>query len=419
VSVAPLEPPGLRPELVQGAGIVILTYYYPPMSVGPAFVLDALLAELDLGPSLILTGRPEKSTTPMDPTAIVRGNVVRFDVPRWWPERDVSVRIGRFRVPIRVRALGNILVSLRVATEAARAVHRPESKALLVVYPKQNFLLAGCIASLFTRKPLIVYFLDVFVEGLPHGRRVASLLEWFVAKRATIILGMSEPHRRHIERRLESHGATADVHEIPHPYAPAADGPPPATLPGRPAILFTGAIYDAQADGIRRVIDALASPVLSDLDPHLTLLTQTGPEELRRYGIGPTPRVTIATAAREDVRAAQRGADILLLPIGMSANAAVRRTAAPSKLPEYLAADRAILVHAPADAYIARYATDRGFAEVVTESDPEALAEAIHRITGDEQHVRRLREAAARTLERHLAANAAEKLRAAVASLAR
>jgi glycosyltransferase involved in cell wall biosynthesis len=401
---------------VRGGGIVIVTYYYPPMSVGPAFVLDALLAELELGPSLILTGRPQKSTAPIDPTAIVRGNVSRFDVPNWWPERDVSVRIRRLRVPIRVRALGNILVSFRVAREAARAVRRPESKALLVVYPKQNFLLAGCIASLFTRKPLIVYFLDVYVEGLPHGRRVASLLEWFVARRSTTILGMSEPHRRHIERRIESHGASADVHEIPHPYAPTTGAPLPAALPGRPAILFTGAIYDAQADAIRRLIDALASPVLSDLDPHLTLLTQTSAEEARRYGIAATPRVTIATASREHVRAAQRGADILFLPIGMNANAAVRRTAAPSKLPEYLAANRAILVHAPADAYIARYAIDREFAEVVTKADPDALAEAIHRIADDEQHVRRLRKAAARTLERHLAANAAEVLRAAVAS---
>ena len=55
----------------------------------------------------------------------------------------------------------------------------------------------------------------------------------------------------------------------------------------------------------------------------------------------------------------------------------VIETTSPSKLPEYLAAGRPILIHAPSDSYIAWYGKTHKCAEVVDTPDLETLRKSI------------------------------------------
>jgi glycosyltransferase involved in cell wall biosynthesis len=401
-----------RIPLLKDGDLLLMSYYYPPMSVGTSFAVGTLLEGFDDSGLIVFCGKPSKSTVPTDPTLKPRGSLRRFDVPAWWPDADAELRLAGRTVRLRWRALGNLLVALRVAAAAIATLRRESTRALVVVYPKQHFLLAGLLVATVVRKPLLVYFTDVYVEGLERGRRTARLIERLVARRANVVFAMSSAHREHIESRIRAHVREPRVVELPHLYSEAPAEADRPVLVGAPAIVFTGAIYDAQADAVERLASAL--PLLEPLDPHLHLLTQSSPAELRAWGIEPCARVHVRTATRVEARAAQRAADILFLPLAFGAKEQVLRTASPSKMPEYLAAGRPILVHAPPDSYLARYAREHGFAEVVDDPDAAALAAAVRRLATDPDRCEELVAAAERTLVRHRIESVAGTFREAV-----
>jgi len=405
-----------KPALIDDGKLLVLSYYFPPMAVGPAFVMHGLMSQFHPKNSIILMGDPDRYSDHREPR---HGDLpVRlYDVPRWWVKEDLFLRAGPVRVPLRLRAIGNVLVGLRVAVASARLLRRSEVKGLLVVYPKQHFLLAACLASLVSRKPLLVYFMDTYVDGLPRGRKVASLIERYLARRSSLVFAMSGAHQEQLEQRWENYGISdRPIVEIPHPYS---DASPPAeptmTLQGRPSIVFTGAIYDAQAEAIRRLIAALGSSELETFDPHLHLITQSDRADLEKLDIVEGDRVHVRGATRAEARAAQQQADILFLPIAFDAKTHVIETASPSKMPEYLASGRPILVHAPRDSYLTRYADDHGFAKVVADPDVDALARAVREIATNEELRRRLVEHARRTLSRYDARRVAEAFRSSIA----
>jgi glycosyltransferase involved in cell wall biosynthesis len=387
-----------RPALVEDGKLLVLSYYFPPMSVGPAFVMDALMRRFDPRGVVVVMGDPDRYSDHRE--EIPRDVDVRVhDIPAWWPRDDRELGVGPVRIPLRLRALGNVGVSLKVAAESIRMVRRDDVRALLAIYPKQHFLLAACVASAFSRKPLAVYFMDTYVEGLPRGRKVARTIERYLARRAGLVFAMSEAHRTELQGRWAGYGAEdVPIVELPHPYD-AEEDVPATELAGSPAILFTGAIYDAQADSIRRLIRALDEIEGAELH----LLTQSSVDELAALRIHESDRVHIRAASRAEARSAQRGADILFLPIAFDAKPHVIATASPSKMPEYLATGRPILVHAPADSYLTRYAREQRFAEIVDERDAAALAAAVRRLCTHDARRAELAEAAAQTLERHRA----------------
>jgi hypothetical protein len=397
-------------RLVDRGRVLVLSYYFPPISAGPTFVIRTLLGQFDLSGMTIFSGNPARYPLHRDASLLTGADVRRYDVPSWWPLDDAEVSLGIWRVRVRARALGNVLVALRVALASLRELRKRETRALLAVYPKQHFLLAACLASLASRKPLLVYFMDVYVEGLEGGRRVARMIERIVASRAAVVFAMSEPHREHLERTLARGGRSPVVIELPHPYEDEDAGAEEASIAeeGRPAIVFTGAIYDAQADAIRRLIAALRAPELADV--HLHLLTQTKLADLAKHGIKPSKRVHIATATRAGARVAQRTGDLLFLPIAFDAKEHVRRTASPSKLPEYLAAGRPILVHAPPDSYVTQYASRAGFGELVDQPSERELATAVRHLLDEPRRGEHLVTRAADTLERHRAPAVAASL---------
>lgn len=390
--------------------LLVVSYCVPPMTAGPAFVMGSLLRRFrrDL---VVFAGNPGRYFPPQGTERPVPAR--EFDVPPWWPEdRAVTVR-GR-TVPVPMGSIGNIVIALRMAGSAVRVLRRPDVRGLFVVYPKQHFLLGACVASLFSRKPFLVYFMDIYVEGVARGRPIARVIERYIFHRASVLFAMSEPHRQALERKIQAGDGLPWVVEIPHPW----DEPQPRAelegpLRGRPAIVFAGAIYDAQAESIRRLIEVIEND-LPELDPVLHLFTASDPGQLAAFGIRPSERVRLAMASRAQVLAAQRAADILFLPIAFDANEHVAVTASPTKMPEYLAAGTPILVHAPPRAFVTKYAEERGFAEVVKEPDRVALAAAVKRLALEPEVRERLCAHALETLALHDADLVARRMEAGV-----
>jgi glycosyltransferase involved in cell wall biosynthesis len=383
-----------RPRL---DGFVILSYCFPPMSNGPAFVIETLLAQLDVRKSIVYCGRPDRYSDHFDRQSRVETSVRQFDIPPNLALPDGRLRLG---------AAQNVLVALALVVSVARALKRSDVRGMLVVYPKQHFLLAAVLASLTTRKPLAVYFTDVYVEGLPRGRAVARLINRLVARRASVVFAMNDALAAHIRQHLDG----IPVVSLPPVYEEEAERAEEVSLEGRPSIVFTGTVYSAQADAIRRLVSALDR--LHGLDPRLHIISQMDPSGLAQYAIAEGPRVTIRRASRAEARAIQRAADILFLPLAFDAPELVQTTSSPSKLPEYLAAGRPILVHAPRTAYLSAYARERGFAEVVDVANPDELARGVERLATDTELRQRVVAAAEQTLEEHRAGHVAETLRA-------
>ena len=90
-------------------------------------------------------------------------------------------------------------------------------------------------------------------------------------------------------------------------------------------------------------------------------------------------------------------ADILFLPYSFLQVALdAVENAFPSKIADYLAAGRPILVFGPKYSSLVRYAREQSFAEVVDEFSPTALARSIQKLTFSPGDCQRL---AARTRE--------------------
>jgi glycosyltransferase involved in cell wall biosynthesis len=85
------------------------------------------------------------------------------------------------------------------------------------------------------------------------------------------------------------------------------------------------------------------------------------------------------------------GADILFLPASFAKDEiAIVIAGFPTKTADYMASGRPILVFGPEYSSLVRYAREYGFAEIVTESTDDALANGIRDIVNSPTHRRDL-----------------------------
>ncbi len=194
---------------------------------------------------------------------------------RGGPEEDRDVQVGRLqRSAAAARAR-------QYRSRASRSRRKPcvrsaagRVRALLTVYPKQHFLLAACVASPLSRKPLAVYFIDTTWKSPPRGRQRGA------DDRAIRRTARSDRLRDERGTPCELSGTMGRLWATRRP-----DRGDPASVRGggrwqrasrclqeHPSIVFTGAIYGAQADAIRRLIAAFDD--FGGFDPHVHLLTQ-------------------------------------------------------------------------------------------------------------------------------------------------
>lgn len=147
-------------------------------------------------------------------------------------------------------------------------------------------------------------------------------------------------------------------------------------------IVYTGDIYEAHYDAFRNLLEALDRLGRDDLK--LQAYTPRTEEELARQGIRGR-MVLHAPRDPSDIPRVQRGAQLLFLPLAFeSPYPDLVRTSATTKMGEYMAARRPVLVHAPRGSFVAWYFGEHRCGVVVDRDDPEALAEAIARVLADE-----------------------------------
>lgn len=163
---------------------------------------------------------------------------------------------------------------------------------------------------------------------------------------------------------------------------------------GEIRIVYTGAIYDAQADAFRTLISAMKRLAHRKLKLEIyTSFSRAHIESLGIYASGGgvssesgSVKVEINEYLPfERIAEVQIQADILFLPLAFETKytSELIRTSAPGKLGELLAARRPILVHAPKGSFPAEYLKKHKCGFVVDERDETKLADAIEWIIND------------------------------------
>jgi glycosyltransferase involved in cell wall biosynthesis len=366
----------------------LVSHYLPPSRYGQPRVIQRLLQDLPAAGYVLVSVEPYDRTVPRDD----------HDAP-WLPGRYVQIRSGKawrfmaHRRPFNTIAplVNAVPAILTRAADIAGVIRREGCTVAVACSGDIADLPATWLACRRTGTRFVAYMFDDYVEQwgfMPALRRLAAFLERrFVADAAAVVVPNEYLRREYVGR----YGDAVRLAVINNPWLSEPAAPAPAAS-GREKvhITYTGSIYHVHFDAFQNLTAALKQ--LGD-DVVLDIYSATPPDILALNGVDGFQHHGHVSDAQAS--AVQRDADILFLPLAFRSTAqAVIRTSAPGKMGEYLASGRPVLVHAPADTFIAWYCREHGCAEVVSSPDPSLLADAVRRLSTDSEYAAGLVKAA-------------------------
>lgn len=354
--------------------IALISRSFPPRVSGSAIVLGSLFKHFPQDSYFVF--KEEEHEGSIDASSTLNCRIYSFNL------NSYNIYLGRL-----LHSWLSYFFMPTLVLNILKITKREKADILFSVYPHPSFFIASFIAHKLGNKPFFIYMHDTWEDAMGRDtgahRFMARIFEKRILLSASEVFVISEPLR---ELYLRKYGIRSSV--LPH-CIDLPENPPdknyiiPEERNGTVRILFTGDVYKTNIDALKNLVDAM------DLLPNnyeLTLCTPADPSDLRDYGIGEQKNVNIRfVETRDELLSLQREADVLFLPLAF--NSSVPRielaTIFPTKTIEYLISGTPILVHAPSDYYVVRYAIDKGWGYVVSESCPDRLREAILRLTRD------------------------------------
>lgn len=346
----------------------------------------------------VLSGVPAEEYCLVSPhnydAAAFEGNYSRRLPARYHqlPPEPQLTRGHRFGLS-KVRAGLNVPVALYArARRIAEIVRKENCQAVVACTGGLLDLPAGYLASRMTGTKFYAYLFDYYsYQNVgPVESFYARRFEPWVLKGAAGVISPNEFLSEDLRRRygvdsvIIRNPCDLSEYEQGNGGSAAAD----ESKNGETEIVYTGAVYDAHYDAFRNLVAALGKVDKPGVRLHLY---SASPVDWEREGIAGPHVVRHGHREMSEVPGIQQRADILFLPLAFrSPYPVLVRTSATSKLAEYLAARRPVLVHAPADSFISWYFREHECGVVVDREDPKALAEAVERLAGDEELCRRL-----------------------------
>ncbi len=303
---------------------------------------------------------------------------------------------GRYFYFNRTRTfIGSLFDTVRYGRQI---IYREDIEVLIGLSDKGHALVLTWILSKITGKPYALYLFDPYKGnrfGFPLDQ-LAFCFEPMLLRKAAFLIVPNEAHAQMYRERYgkQLHCIVITNTLLPHAVAQSERSSHPKSY----EILYTGNIYWAQERSVLNVIRAIRN--MTDIEVRITLYTTRHITQLEKK-FADEPRVRFASASPSEMSAIQSSTDILLLPLSWHTNAPdVINTATPGKTSEYLISGRPILVHAPAESFLAGYARKNGFAEVVDTENQSALQSAIRKLLMDKHHAAKLIENARATFVR-------------------
>jgi glycosyltransferase involved in cell wall biosynthesis len=281
----------------------------------------------------------------------------------------------RMRALLRaVNGLGFALVGLRAILE----IRRKRVEALVTVV-QGRFYLAAALAAWTTATPHITIVHDNFVSAYSSTsnvlRRVLRYLTRKTLRNAAYIYAVSPEMQSLILREC---GVGSEIQLPSGTLSSHAEGQAQNSREDGPVILFAGTMGYTVQDCLDLLADLIAT---GQLKARLHLCTAMTETEIQRFGRNCHNIVSRGWVPQSELQEALSSADILFLPYSFleSSREAVG-TAFPSKIADYLAAGKPILVFGPSYSSLVRYASEQRFAEIVDEFSAAALVRGIQKI---------------------------------------
>lgn len=153
------------------------------------------------------------------------------------------------------------------------------------------------------------------------------------------------------------------------------------SVPASPmVVLYTGSVGWVQLDAILDMIAAVRDMV--GIEFHV--YSHQSQDELAVMGVRGNRVVLHQGLAEDEVRRCQVAADVLYLPISFRGKGRhIIETAQPANSVEYMASGVPVLIHAPAYAFVTRYAREHDIAIVVDQPGSEELIRVLMALISD------------------------------------
>jgi glycosyltransferase involved in cell wall biosynthesis len=289
--------------------------------------------------------------------------------------------LGRIKQLVDVAAFGPMVWSLE------RLLRETQSEAVLTVAHGTMFI-AAVLAAKRAGKPSVVVVHDDWLWFIGHHswipRAVAPVIFGRTLRRATHVYAVSDGVQRWLREQF---------HVDSEVQLPCADSSAfPRTSPhddGMFRIVYTGGFNDSIAPGLDLLVEALRQGAIGEnwsLDLYGPL-----PAHAASRGWNDAPVTVHGWRPQPEVHAAMAGADLLFVPLGFDALARqLSNRGFASKMADYLAARRPVLVCSPPESSVSRYVRQWDCAELVDEPSPRAMGLALHRLATSRERRRDL-----------------------------
>jgi glycosyltransferase involved in cell wall biosynthesis len=275
----------------------------------------------------------------------------------------------------RLRILANVA---RLALKIRGILGRTGCQALVVATADLTLLPAAYLASRLSRAALYPYLFDDYTYQWPDElmRGMAQRFEAHIFPRAAGLIVPNEFLADEIQKRHHlSPALVRNPCEAPEP-PPRRDH-----QGGEINIVFTGAIYHVNFGAFRNLLAGMAGPGLEQVKLHL--YTAIEPEVLQGEGIWGEQVVYHGHVPPAEVAGVQSAADILFLPFALDMLPQIVKTSCPGKLADYLASGTPILAQASGESFVYWYLKQHECGLVVDQNQPDALAQAVRRLSTD------------------------------------
>ncbi len=364
--------------------IAIVSEWLPPSATGQGLLIYRMLEGIDPNRYCLISG---VEYSPNDPDT---GYVQRL--PATYHKFREGLRLTRgYRYGLTpVREFINFPLTVwDRARQISELVVREQCEAVVAFTGHASDLPAACLAARRTRVPFYAYLLDHYSYREWRNRVIgfwARRLEGCVMKRSDKVIVTNEVLSLdlHERFRIEPKVIHNSIDLSDYEDAILDPGPSGAEI----KIVFTGDVYEAHYDAFRNLLAGLQ--LLKRNDVRLHLYTPRTSGELAAQGIA-GPIVFHEPLPVEDMIRIQRDAHILFLPLAFnSPYPGLVKTSATTKMGEYMASRRPILVLAPPDSFVAWYFRTHDCGFVVDSCEAASIAETIERVLGSRDLVQQV-----------------------------
>lgn len=365
----------------------LISHKVPPAGTGQSLVIYRMLRELDPNSYCLVSTERHEAGEPSEGPSKMLPCRYYYLPPPFKLNRGYRFGLQQLREGVNIR-----LAIRQHSRGIVRIVRQERCDAVVACTGDVTILPAAYRASRAAGVPFYAYVFDHYSYREwddPVAAFWARRLEPRLIKGAAGVIVPNEILRDDLRERF---GVEATVIHNSFDIEPYETNALAATNnyspPGEVKIVYTGAVYEAHFGAFRNLMDAIRK--LRRPHIRLHLYTNQPDETLERENIR-GPIVHHQEQSMTEMPRIQMEADILFLPLAFdSPYPDLVRTSATTKLGEYLATGRPILVHAPRDSFVAWYFRKHDCGVVVDDDDPVRLAEAIELILNDAQLCRRL-----------------------------